>query len=115
MTGIHAVPAQFAQRMGTQRIARHRAHHRHVMSQPGQRDTYVCLGATHMNLQLWRLQQQLVAGRAQAQQQLTETDDTTHISSFTRATSMGHCMACKWTTRGGVAIDYRCHSRPSLP
>lgn len=100
MPGIDPVPPQFAQRVRTQRVARHRADHPHLMSQPGQRDTDVGLGAAHMDLQLRRLQQQFVAGGAQAQQQLSETHDTTHLSSFTRAAGMGHCMACKWTTQG---------------
>ncbi len=55
-----------------------------------------------MDLELRRLQQQFVAG-APRRSNNSKTHDTTHLSSFTRATSMGHCMACKWTTRG-VAI-----------
>ncbi|MNV70291.1 hypothetical protein D3C71_1632480 [compost metagenome] len=72
------MPAQLAQRELAQRVRRHRADRRHRMPEVGQRDTDIGFRATGVDHQLWLLQQQLTAGRAHAQQQLSETDNTTH-------------------------------------
>ncbi len=78
------MPPQLGHGMPAQRVAGHSAGHLHIVAQAGQRDRHIGLGAPHVNLQLRRLQQQFTTGRAQAQQQLTETNDVAHRFSLTR-------------------------------
>jgi len=74
--GIQPMPAQLAADRRAQRVVGDHADHRHVMAEVRQRDADVGLGATAMHLQRRGLQQQLVAGGAEPQQQLAETDNT---------------------------------------
>jgi hypothetical protein len=78
VAGVHPMPAQLAADEPAQRVVRQRADHRHRMAQVGQRHAHVGLRTAGMHRQLRALQQQLAARCAHAQQQLSETDNTTH-------------------------------------
>ena len=82
--GVHAVPAQFAQGGVAQRVVGGGAQHRHLVAEARQRDADVGLGAANPYFQRGRLQQQFAPGRRQAQQDFTETRDTT-----------GHGVSCQ--------------------
>jgi len=96
------VAAQLTGHRLAQRVVGHRADHGHVVAEAGQRHPDVGLGAAHAHFQLRPLQQLLAAGRAQAQQQLTETDDT-----------RGHGFSCGWGGRfpAGAAMVARRRAR----
>ncbi|MNM98338.1 hypothetical protein D3C81_1108670 [compost metagenome] len=66
---------QFAGHRRTQRVVGNHADHRHVMAKVRQRHADVGLGAAGMHIKGRALQQQLVAGGAQSQQQLAKTDN----------------------------------------
>ena len=91
----YAMPPQLRHGMPAQRVAGYRADHLHIVAQAGQRDRNIGLGASHMDLQLRRLQQQFTTRRTQAQQQLTETNDAAHRFSLTRGWCSPTC-ADRW-------------------
>jgi len=74
--GIHAVAAQLTGNCRAEGVVGQHADHRHVVAKMCQRYADVGLGTAGVDLQRRRLQQQLVAGCAQAQQQLAKTDNT---------------------------------------
>ena len=78
---LDAMTTQLTDRRGTERVVGDRSDHLRAMAEPGQRNRDVGFSTPDTGLETGRLQQQLPARRAQAQQQFPETDDvSTHVA-----------------------------------
>ncbi len=73
--GFDAMTTQLIRACATERRIRQRADDTRAMTELMQRHRNICFGATDVSVEAWRLQQQLLAGGRQAQQDLTEAND----------------------------------------